>query len=77
MVLREGLSLTLIGSAIGVIIAAAVSRVLAGFLFGIPPIDPVTFTGTTLLFVAIGLSACYAPTRRATLVDPLVALRCE
>jgi predicted permease len=77
MVLREGLSLTLIGSAIGVIIAAAVSRVLAGFLFGIPPIDPVTFTGTTVLFVVIGLAASYAPTRRATLVDPLVALRCE
>ena len=54
-------SLTLIGSAIGVVLAAALSRVLAGFLFGIPPIDPITFAGTTVLFAAIGLAACYVP----------------
>jgi hypothetical protein len=77
MVMGEGLSLTLIGSAIGLIFAAAISRVLAGFLFGIPPIDPVTFTGTTALFVAIGLAACYVPVRRATHIDPTQALRYE
>jgi predicted permease len=77
MVLGEGLSLTLIGSAIGLIFAAAISRVLEGFLFGIPPIDPVTFTVTAMLFVAIGLAACYVPVRRATHIDPTQALRYE
>jgi predicted permease len=77
MVLREGLALTLIGSAIGLVIAAAMSRVLAGFLFGIPPIDPISFAGTTVLFAAIGLAACYVPVRRATHIDPTHALRHE
>jgi len=77
MVLREGLSLTLIGSAVGLLFAALVSRVLAAFLFGIPPVDPVTFTATTVLFAVIGLTACYVPVRRATRIDPTQALRCE
>jgi predicted permease len=77
MVVREGLSLTLIGSAVGLVFAAAISRVLAGFLFGIPPLDPVTFTGTTVLFAAIGLAACYVPVRRAMHIDPTQALRYE
>jgi macrolide transport system ATP-binding/permease protein len=77
MILREGLSLTLIGSAIGLVFAALVSQVLAGFLFGIPPIDPITFAGTTLLFVAVALAACYRPVRRATRIDPTRALRYE
>jgi predicted permease len=77
MVLRESLSLTLIGSATGLLIAAAISRVLAGFLFGVQPIDPVTFTGTTVLFVTVGLAACYAPVRRAVRIDPTQAIRNE
>jgi predicted permease len=77
MVLREGLSSTLIGSAIGLIVAAAISRVLASFLFGIAPLDAVTFTTTTVLFVAVGLAACYVPVRRATRIDPTQALRYE
>jgi predicted permease len=77
MVLREGLSLTLIGSAVGLLLAAAVSRVLASFLFGIPPIDPITFTMTAGLFVVIGLIACHVPMRRATRIDPTQALRYE
>jgi predicted permease len=75
MVLREGMSLTLIGSAMGLIVAAAMSRVLAGFLFGIPPIDPLTFTGTAVLFAAIGLAASYVPARRAIRIDAIEALR--
>ena len=63
MVLREALSLTAIGSAIGVIIAAAMSRVLAGFLFGIPPADPITLVGTTVLFATIGLACSRFPSR--------------
>jgi hypothetical protein len=74
MILREGLSLTLIGSAVGLIVAPAISRVLAEFLFGFPRIDPLTFTGTAVLFVAIGLAACYVPARRATRVDAMESL---
>jgi predicted permease len=77
MILREGLSLTLIGSAMGSVVAAAMSRVLAAFLFGIPPIDPITFAGTAMLFVAIGLAACYVPLRRAMRIEPTQALRTE
>ena len=77
MVLREGVVLTMIGSALGLMIAATISRVLAGFLFGIPPLDPVTFAGAAVLFVAIGLIACYMPVRRATRIDPTQALRYE
>lgn len=75
MVLREGLSLILIGSAIGALLASAVSRVLAGFLFGVPSIDPIAFVGATTLFTATGLLACFVPVRRATRVDPTQALR--
>jgi predicted permease len=75
MVLREGAALTLVGSAIGLAVAAAISRVLARFLFGIPAIDPVTFAGTTVLFAAIALAACFVPVRRATRIDPTQALR--
>ena len=77
MVLSEGVALTLIGSAIGVVVAAALSQVLARFLFGIPPLDPVTFAATTVLFASIGLAACYVPVRRATHIDPTQALRYE
>ena len=77
MVLQEGLSLTLISAGVGLTLAGATSHVLAAFLFGIPPIDPVTFTGTTLLFVAIGVAACYVPIRRATRIDAMEALRYE
>jgi predicted permease len=77
MVLRQGLFLTTIGSAIGVMLAAAVSHVLAGFLFGIPPMDPITFAGTIGLFTAIGLAACCVPVLRATRIDPTRALRYE
>jgi putative ABC transport system permease protein len=53
------------------------SRVLARLLFGLQPLDPVTFGGATLLFAAIGLAACYVPIRRATRISPVEALRYE
>ena len=65
------MALTLIGSAIGVVLAAVLSRVLAGFLFSIPPSDPITFAATTVLFAAIGPAACYVLVRRATHIDPM------
>lgn len=77
MVIREAVALTLIGSTIGAVIAAVLSQALAGFLFGIPSIDPVTFAATAVLFAVIGLAACSVPVRRATHIDPTQALRYE
>jgi predicted permease len=77
MVLRQGLSIAAIGSAIGLALAAGASQVLAGFLFGVPPFDPVTFGGAAVLFAAIGLAACYVPVRRAARIDAMEALRYE
>ena len=73
----RSLSLTAVRSATGMVVAALISQVIAGFLFGIPPVDPVTFTGTVVLFVAIGLVGCYMPLRRAIRIDPAKALRYE
>jgi putative ABC transport system permease protein len=77
LTLRHGMVLAAIGSLIGLALAAAVSQLLSGYLFGVPAIDPLTFAGTTALFAAVGLTACYLPARRATTIDPLVALREE
>jgi predicted permease len=77
MVLGQGMRLAAVGVAIGLVLAAAGSRLLATLLFGVPPIDPVTFTGSTLLFVVIGLAACLVPARRAIRINAMEALRYE
>jgi putative ABC transport system permease protein len=77
LVLRTGLGLILIGIAIGLAVAFAATRVMSTLLFGVSPNDPVTFLGEALLLAFVGLLACYIPARRATKVDPLVALRYE
>jgi macrolide transport system ATP-binding/permease protein len=77
LVLRQGLRLVIIGVAIGLLISAAATRVLSAALFGISPTDPLTFGVSTLLLGLVALLACWIPARRATKVDPLVALRCE
>jgi predicted permease len=77
MVLRQGMVLTLTGAAIGLVLAAAASRLLGSLLFGVNAADPFTFLGSAALFVAIGLAACYAPARRATEIDAMEALRYE
>ncbi len=77
MMLRQGMALVGVGAAIGLVLAAASGRLLTRLLFGVPPLDPVTFGAATLLFAIIGLAACYLPARRATRVDPMVALRYE
>jgi putative ABC transport system permease protein len=77
MVLRQGMVLTLTGAAIGLVLAAAASRLLGSLLFGVNATDPVAFVGAALLFVAIGLAACFTPARRATEIDAMEALRYE
>ena len=77
MILGQGMSIAGIGAALGSILAAAASQLLTGFLFGIPSLDPIPFAAAVMLLLPIGLAACYVPARRATKVDPLVALRYE
>jgi predicted permease len=77
MVLRQGMTLAGVGVLIGLILAAGASQLLATLLFGVPPIDPVTFIGSTVLFVAIGLAACLVPARRAIRINAMEALRYE
>jgi predicted permease len=76
-VVREGLRLVTAGVAAGLALALAVTRLLAGFLYGVSPLDPVTFAGVPLLLAVVALLACWLPARRATKVDPMTALRAE
>jgi len=77
MILQRGIRLTVIGCAIGLLLAAGASQVLVVFLFGVAPLDPVVFGAAATFFAVIGLAACYLPARKATTFDPLAALRCE
>ncbi len=77
MVLTRGFGLVLAGIAAGVVVALGLTRFMANLLFGIRPADPITFGGVALVLAAVSLVACYVPARRATRVDPLVALRHE
>src|SRR2546423_851713 len=77
LVLGEGLLVIAVGLALGLLLAVAATRVIAGFLYGVGATDPLTFVGVPLLLGFIALVASYIPARRATKVDPLVALRYE
>jgi putative ABC transport system permease protein len=77
LVLGQGTRLTLLGIGLGIISALIVTRLMATLLYGISASDPVTFTAVALLLAAVALAACYIPARRATRVDPIVALRYE
>jgi predicted permease len=77
LVVKQSAVLTVAGIVIGLAGAAMLSRYLEGLLFGVSPLDPMTFAAAAALFALAALAAAYGPARRATAVDPLVALRAE
>jgi ABC-type antimicrobial peptide transport system permease subunit len=77
MVLRQGMELALAGVAVGLLGALFVSRLMTGLLYGASPHDPLTFVSVTILLSAVALAACLVPARRATNIDPIVALKNE
>lgn len=77
LVVRQGLGLALMGVVLGVAAALALTRLMKSFLFGISATDPLTFVAVALLLTFIALLACWLPARRATKIDPMIALRCE
>jgi predicted permease len=77
LILRQGMTLALIGSVIGLAIAFGATRLLKSVLYGVSASDPVTFVGVTFLLAIVALLACWLPARRATRVDPMIALRAE
>ena len=77
MVVVQGLRLAVVGLVVGVAAAAGLARLLASLLFGVTTWDPVTFVGAPLVLALVALVATWIPARRASLVDPIDALRCE
>ena len=77
LILKKGLWLTGIGAAIGMLGALSTAHILSFVLYQVKPTDPITLTTVTLVLAAVAMLACYLPARRATKVDPMVALRYE
>jgi len=77
LIMRQGMSLAVIGLAGGLLVGFGAARLIVKLLFGVNPTDPITFIGVTVLLGLVAALACYIPARRATKVDPLVALRYE
>jgi putative ABC transport system permease protein len=77
LIIGQGMSLVLVGVAVGVAAALAATRLMAGLLFGVGASDPLTFASVAAGVTLIALLACYFPARRATKVDPMIALKCD
>jgi putative ABC transport system permease protein len=77
LVVGQGMALVVVGAGIGLGLALILGRLFAGLLFGVGASDPATLAAITALLTSVALLACYLPARRATKVDPMVALRCE
>jgi putative ABC transport system permease protein len=77
MILREGMTVIVVGVALGLAAAFGLLRLMKSLLFGVSETDPLTYVGITLVLMLVALIACYIPARRATKVDPLEALRYE
>jgi putative ABC transport system permease protein len=77
LIVRDGMKLAAIGTAIGLAAALVLAKVMSSLLLGVGPMDALTFAAVSLGALAVALLACYIPARRATKVDPLVALRTD
>jgi ABC-type antimicrobial peptide transport system permease subunit len=77
LVLKQSLKMVAIGMSVGLVLALAATRVLSFVLYGVSSIDPATYIGISIIFIALALLASYIPARRASSVDPVVALRYE
>jgi putative ABC transport system permease protein len=77
MVVRQGMGFAVAGLTLGVLIAAVATRLVEGMLVGVSVGDPITFATASASLALVALLACYVPARRATKVDPMIALRCQ
>jgi len=77
LIIRQGMWLVLTGVVLGIVVSLGLTRLLRGLLLGVSATDPATFAAIALLLIVIAMLACYLPARRATRLDPLVALRHE
>jgi ABC-type antimicrobial peptide transport system permease subunit len=77
VVMTDGMRFVAIGLAIGLVLSAGLGRTIKAFLFGVSPLDPITYAGGAATFALVAIAACWWPARRVTRVDPLIALRAD